>query len=358
MITLNVGPSRLTDQTKKDLASAIEGNVAEISHRSEEFSRLSEMTIAELRKYLGIPDDFHVFYTSSATTAMQHAVNNCCSQSSFHFVCGSFSNLFFKVAKAQGKLAQKDEVELGSINDLGQVQVPEEADLICITQNETSTGARVTQSEISKISTGNSQAIIAVDITSSAGADELQIADADIWLFSVQKCFGLPSGLGIMIVSPKAVERSKLLCQKNSVGYFSFENMLTKMDQLYQTLYTPNILNIYLLGAKLQRWNQQGGLAAKTRQTLEKERLFSKFIESSEKLEYLLADRQHRSKTVFCVAAEQGLIKKVHQHGTEGGYLLGKGYGELKERSFRIANFPSIGKADIEKVIEILSKVG
>ena len=53
--------------------------------------------------------------------------------------------------------------------------------------------------------------LIAVDAVSSAPYGDLDYRLLDIVFFSVQKLFGLPAGLGILIVSPRAIEKSEQL---------------------------------------------------------------------------------------------------------------------------------------------------
>jgi phosphoserine aminotransferase len=49
-------------------------------------------------------------------------------------------------------------------------------------------------------------ALIAVDATSSMAGVELDWQSADIWFASVQKCFGLPAGMAVMVCSPRALQ--------------------------------------------------------------------------------------------------------------------------------------------------------
>ena len=63
------------------------------------------------------------------------------------------------------------------------------SDTICLVQSETSngTGQTIRRKDFSK----SSNAIIAVDATSSMGGIELPWIEADVWFASVQKCMGL-----------------------------------------------------------------------------------------------------------------------------------------------------------------------
>jgi Phosphoserine aminotransferase len=58
--------------------------------------------------------------------------------------------------------------------------------------------------------------LLGVDVTSSMGAVEYNFSVADAWFFSVQKAFGMPAGLGILIVGPKILEKAKNARRKKS----------------------------------------------------------------------------------------------------------------------------------------------
>jgi phosphoserine aminotransferase len=67
---------------------------------------------------------------------------------------------------------------------------------------------------------------------------------ADIWYASVQKCFGLPAGLGLLICSPGAIKQAEELGERNHYNSLTF---MKEMMNKWQTPFTPNVLGIYLL---------------------------------------------------------------------------------------------------------------
>lgn len=52
-------------------------------------------------------------------------------------------------------------------------------------------------------------ALIAIDATSWFGGVVFDWMLGDVWFASVQKCLGLPAGMGIMVCSPKALEKAR-----------------------------------------------------------------------------------------------------------------------------------------------------
>lgn len=352
MLIFNPGPSKVSDFTKENIALAAREGVLEISHRSKEFSAISEKAILGLRDFFSIPANYKIFYTASATEAIQLSLLNCCQNQSFHFVNGSFSNLFGKSAKLFGKNPILAEAEWGSACDYD-ASIPDSVDFISITHNETSTGCVCQFETIQKVRAKYPDKILAIDITSSAGAAPIEINQADIWLFSVQKCFGLPAGLGVLIVSPRAFQKS-LQIENNYSGVYSLENMRTKMEGKYQTVSTPNALNIFLLGEILAKWNSEGGLEKNIENRDKKYSIIASLIQKSAKLEFFIKNEEARSKTVISVKASEDDILAIHQKAKKENIVLGSGYGKLKQTTFRIANFPAVTEEDVLRLEGLL----
>ena len=359
MLTLNVGPSKIAPEVRKDIEIISQNSVLEYSHRSTEFTGISKKAIEGLRDFFSIPKDYKVFFTSSATDAIQLSVTNCCQNESFHFLNGNFAKLPLKVAQAFGKRSSFDEVRWGEQNDYKNTVIPQSVDYISIEHNETSSGVVCSMDDIATVKNTNPQAVVAVDITSSAGATKFNISAADIWSFSVQKCFGLPAGLGVTIVSPAAYEKSIRLSgeNKNMAGLFTYQNMWKKMEEKFHTIPTPNVFGIYLLAQQLERWNRDGGLNQKIRETQEKVELIKSFVESQSTFSYLAKSEGFLSETVFVLCADEEVVKKVHELADDKNMIIGKGYRPMKKEAIRIANFPSVTVEDIQDCIEILKQV-
>ncbi|MFA7682354.1 MAG: aminotransferase class V-fold PLP-dependent enzyme [Candidatus Peribacteraceae bacterium] len=359
-ITFNVGPSRLSSDVRNDVCEAMNLGIVEMSHRSAQFSAMSGSAIEGLRTFFDIPDDYRVFFTSSATEAMEFIIRNLVQEYSFHFICGKFSGLFAHVSEANHKVADRADVPWGTSPAYDPASVPQRAELISITANETSTGVMCTEEEISGIRAAHPDKLLAVDITSIAGMKAYNIADADLWFFSVQKGFGLPSGLGVLMVSPRAFARSIALQDsgKNLAGLFTFHGMDQYMHEKAQTVCTPNVLDIFLLERQLKRWNAQGGITEKERQSHQKAALLYGAIERSTAFRCFVADSIHRSLSVAVLAGESKDIARFHALAKEEGLLLGNGYGKLKESTIRIALFPAITVADLERLISVMERVG
>ncbi len=67
MISFYPGPSRVEDCIPEYVRDAYNQGVLSINHRSDEFMALTKATIQILKDRLNIPENYSVFFTSSAT---------------------------------------------------------------------------------------------------------------------------------------------------------------------------------------------------------------------------------------------------------------------------------------------------
>jgi phosphoserine aminotransferase len=185
-----------------------------------------------------------------------------------------------------------------------------------------------------------------VDATSSLGGENYQISDADVWFSSSQKCFGMPSGLGIMTVSPKALERGLEINERNHYNSLVF---MEENFKKFQTHYTPNILAIYLFKRLLETLPNINHVSEKLYQRSEK---IYNFFENSEHFDLLVENVETRSKTVVAIVPKD--ISKAVTFFKSNNITIGKGYGEWKNNTLRIANFPAIPDEDFDELFMLL----
>jgi phosphoserine aminotransferase len=226
--------------------------------------------------------------------------------------------------------------------------------MIALCHNETSTGVSCSLNDIEYLHKAYPNKILAVDVTSSIGACTLNIKHADVWYFSVQKGFGLPSGLGVMFVGPQAMKKSKeLLIENQKQGFFNFTNMEKRMGNgMYQTVRTPNILGIYLLGKQCERLLKTGIQKIDQRTKTRAHDLYT-FFERHLHTKPFVEDKTYRSPFSLCIYVGAEHLKKYTEIAAHKGIQLGGGYGSMKTDYMRVSNYPAIRNEDIQILKEI-----
>ncbi len=346
------GPSHLYSTLSRHIKTALTEDVLSISHRGEKFHLLLENLQNNLRVLLDIPKDHQIFFISSGTEAMEVTIRNCVQKNSFHLINGAFSQRFFEISQALNKEAQATMItELSEVKDL---KVNSQTELICITQNETSTGYQVPIEFIYKIKNKYPNCLLALDTVSSMPYVDLNYSLTDVVFFSVQKCFGLPSGLGVMIVSPQAIDKARYLLENNyDVGVIHNFTKLSKAMQKLETVETPNIFALYLM-EKVTNDFLQIGINNLRQETEVKAKLLYDFFDNQAGFDISIKDKRYQSQTVIVINAETNKLNGIKEIELRNNIVIGRGYGIYKDKQLRVANFFTHSIADVERLLRLI----
>ena len=349
MISFYPGPSRVYEKVPDYVKQAYDEGYLSINHRSDEFMSLVKETSTIVKKKLKIPEDYSIFYLSSATECWQ-IIAQAYELTNYHFYNGAFGNKWFEHTKKIKSNTIGYRFDYLQELKIGELDLSMTDGIICITQNETSNGTQVANKRIAKIRKRYPTHLIAVDATSSMGGIKSEFSHADIWYASVQKCFGLPAGMAIMVCSPKAIELAK---KSNLDKYYnSLVKIASNMDKL-QTTHTPNVLGIYLLN-KTQSKNK--GISKIEKELKNRMIDYYTLFKSKKSIAPLVINDKIKSETVIVLESTPEIIDALHVKAKENKLVLGNGYGELKSTTFRIANFPAIKKSEVNRLLNFLDK--
>ncbi len=350
MITFAPGPSKVYDAVPQYLQDAFAQGILSANHRSAVFMNLYRQTEQLFREKLQVPADFTLLFTSSATESWEIISQSLVEQSSYHLYSGSFGKKWLEYAQYILPATQGQKLGANESIPVGQLQIGPEVDLIAVTQNETANASQVPMSVLQALAARYPEKMIAVDTTSSMGGIALDFSLADVWYASVQKCFGLPAGLGILLLSGKAKEK---VARKGEKGRYNSLSFMLENAASYQTHYTPNVLGIYLLFRVLQDLDPIAQVDARLRKRME---ILEQTISQSAAFQLLVDNPATRSTTVAAISGEEQAIVAIKKAAETEGMQLGGGYGPLKASSFRIANFPAITDVEFIRLVDFLNR--
>ena len=352
-IYFTVGPSEILGTIPTYTKQAVADQIFSLNHRGKVFEKLFENAISNLKKLLLIPSSYQVFFISSGTEGMERIIQDCVKKKSTHIINGLFSERFYKTALELGKNAQKHNAyDSFSALDL---KVSKDTELIAFVQNDTSSGMSIPMQDIYKTAGKYPHALIAVDTVSSMPYVGINYKKVDCVFFSVQKGFGMPAGLGVLIVSPRALAKAISLREKgiSLVSHHSFVSLL-QFAQKKQTPETPNVFGIYLFNKVIKEFLKKGVRNIR-KETEIKASLMYKFFESSQIYSPLIVNKIFRSKTTLVITVKGGSVGVV-KYLLEKGIVVGRGYGSRKDLDIRIANFPAHTIKDVKLLINLLDK--
>ncbi|MBY0425692.1 MAG: aminotransferase class V-fold PLP-dependent enzyme, partial [Cytophagales bacterium] len=320
------GPAHLYPTVSTHIQTALKEDIGSISHRSKQFHGIYQHSAEQLRTLMGIPSGFQVLFLGSATEIWERSIESLVQKKSFHFVNGSFSKRYFEIAQLLQKDSQKIEATFGQGFNIETTQIPSDAELVCVTSNETSSGVYMPENEINEVKEKAPNSLLIVDAVSSVPYPKFDFTKVDSVLFSVQKAFGLPAGLGVWIVNDKCIEKANKL---KASGKYSgtYHNLIALVDgaKKFETPATPNVLNMYLLGKVAEDMNRVGVEKLRSLTNQKAEMTYS-FLEKSPTFEPFVKEITHRSPTVI-VADCQLPAAEIIELGKKDGLVIGSGYG-------------------------------
>lgn len=332
MISFYPGPAQLEPGVRDFLLDAYDCGILSRNHRSSEFEQLMVDTKKTIFEKLSVPEEYTWAIASSATECWEIVGQSLIAESSIHLYNGAFGK---KWADYTEKLSRRVNRVAFHIDQIPDSSIITNDDTICITSNETSNGTQLPVDFYIELRNLNKEKLICVDATSSLGGFHHDLSQGDVWFASVQKCFGLPSGMAIMLLSPHAVERAKKINERNH--YNSLNWILDNMHK-NQTPHTPNILDIYLLNSVLKN---RRDIHQIDKELKKKHQTWNTWQSvHAEYIQFTTTNSQVRSITVQCFSLGSNSIANLIEDAENAGYQLGKGYGRWKDSTFRIANFP------------------
>ena len=237
------GPTTIPDTVRMAMNLAME------DMRSPEFPKFTLPVFEDLKKVFKMKDGRVFIYPSSGTGAWESAITNTLAVGDKVLMSrfGQFSLLWVDMAERLGlKVVLCDEewgtgVPVEKYAEILAKDTAHEIKAVFATHNETATGVSSNIAGVRKaLDDAKHPALLFVDGVSSVGSLDMRMGEwgVDCCVSGSQKGFMLPTGLGILAVSQKALDVNKTMNGRMNRCFFSFEDMI-KTNDLGYFPYTP-----------------------------------------------------------------------------------------------------------------------
>jgi aspartate aminotransferase-like enzyme len=346
------GPTEVSQEILREQSRPL------IGHRSKEFSDMYAGITEKLTQFFELPADYKPTVTTASGALWFDIVGRSIVKNKA-LVCvnGAFSERFGEAIRACGKTADFLTVEWGKVvkpDAIAEKLETGEYDTVTVCHNESSTGARSPISEIGKlIRRDHPDVMLAIDSVSAMAGDKTLPAEigCDIIFASTQKCFALPPGLAVSLVSDRAVERAKQVPNRGS--YTDLVNIF-KFEEKHQTPSTPNIPLLYALDKRMDLL-----LEETYDKVYQRHKDMAEYTQRWAKKHFeLFPEQGYESITVSCIKNTLGKnVKELNAKLAEKGFTIGNGYGKLKEKTFRIGHMGEWNTTGIKKVLALIDEI-
>jgi predicted phosphoserine aminotransferase len=303
-----------------------------------------------------------IISTSSATGLMEAAARNGVRRRALALVGGAFSERFAEIVEACGFEVERLEVPWGETHDPDDVLERLRqggCDAVTVVHSETSTGALQPLEDIARAVKSMAGVVLLVDaVTSLAGAPvETDGWGLDFVLTGSQKALALPPGLAFGVASEVMMERARTATRKGV--YFdlvSFHDSLAKL----QTPNTPAVSLFYALEVQLKRILELGVEARWESHRVMAERCWAWVDHMREEHGVqvsVLAPEGRRSPTVTCVKLPEAFKgPEVVAAMKAKGWVIGGGYGKLKDTTIRIGHMGDHTLQGLDALLDALEE--
>lgn len=314
------------------------------SHRKAPVKELVKRLQDGMAELFGIPDGYEVLLTNGGATAFwDMACVGLVEQRSQHYVFGEFSGKFATGVAAAPFLTDPivHTAEYGSRPVLQ--PAGEGVDVQALTHNETSTGVMLDPAR------PEGDALVLVDATSGAGGLPVDVADTDVYYFSLQKGFASDGGLVVAIASPAAIERiGRIGASGRWIPPFLDLQTVVDNSRKHQTYNTPALATVFLAVEQVEAMLAAGGLDAAVAGARAKSGHLYDWAEASPHASPYVSDPAARSLVVGTVDLDDEIpADEINAVLRANGIVDTDGYRKLGRNQLRVGMFPAITLDDV-----------
>ena len=342
----SAGPAMMPEPVLEEIAAEMmnyRGSgmcVMEMSHRSKVFQQIRDEAEADLRKLMGIPDNYKVLRTQGGGTVQfaMVAMNLMKNGLGCYVETGAWSKKAIAEAKKYGEVkivASSADKNFSYIPDCSDLDIPENADYVYICENETINGTTYFTLPNTK------GKVLVSDQSSMFLSRPCDVSKYGLIWGGVQKNVG-PAGMAIVIIREDLI-RDDL--PKFVPTYMSYKTHADN-DSLYNTPYCCAKGFKYLL--------DNGGLEAMHKRNVEKAQILYDFLDQSKLFTGAVRKEDRSLMNVPFVTPGKEQDADVVAASKEAGFDNLKGHKSVG--GLRASIYNAMPKEGVEALVEFLSK--
>lgn len=290
------------------------------------------------------PQGHEVLLTVGGATAFWDATAfGLIERRSQHYVFGEMSSKFASAATLAPWLEDPVVIEVGAGYGPTPALAPDDVDVQVWTHNETTTGV---MQDVRRLD----HALVVADATSAVAGLPVDLAQVDVYFFSLQKGFAADGGLTLAILSPRALERIAAIDATDRYIPPSFNLAVAAANsRVNQTLNTPAIATIVLARAQIDALlDTHGDLAGAVAAQRRKAEHLYEWAERSSFATPFVADPAIRSLVVGTIDLVGVTASDVTSVLSANGIVGTECHRKMQRNQLRIGMFPAVDLADVE----------
>jgi aspartate aminotransferase-like enzyme len=328
-----------------------------IGHRSKDASKLQREITEKLRQVFHTQNPI-LLSTTSGSGLMEGSIRSLTAKRAAVFSVGAFGNRWAKMAEVNNVPVDKFESKWGEPTTPEMVDKALSTgkyDVFTVTHNETSTGIMNPFDEIAEVRRKYPDVLWLADAVSSMAGAKIEVdkLGIDVCITSTQKALALPPGMAICSVTPRALEHGKQVKYRGwYLDILEIYKYVETKDHQYSA--TPSLSHMFALNFQLDRILAEGLEQRYARHTE-----MAGFTRAWAKSNFALFPvERYASVTLTTITNTRNInVASLNSELGKLGMQISNGYGDLKEKTFRIAHMGELTMADIKEVTSAIDRI-
>jgi aspartate aminotransferase-like enzyme len=361
------GPTQVRPELLQEMARPT------IGHRTQAMTDVIARIHPHLRFAFGLEEDstsHPAVHTTSATGMMEASLIG----SGPRILClvnGAFSQRWAEIATALGREVTVLEAEWGQIVSMEELDrtLTEQGpfDAVTYVMSETSTGTLTPPENVAAIMRKHPDTMVFTDVVSAiAGrAIDFDAHGIDFAFAGVQKAFALPPGIAVVCASERYMQMAKTVPNR---GFYLDPVTFIEGHEEFKTPITPAIPHYFALAQQLEDISGGKTLPEAERHLKGADAWAARFAKharmQARTIDWaashgltLLPNLLEASPCVSCINAGGMDVPHLLTGLAERGFILGNGYGKLKNVTFRIGHMGDHTEAGLESLLAAADQV-
>lgn len=320
-------------------------SVMEMSHRSKTFQTIIDEAEADLRKLLGIPDNYKVLFLQGGASLIFASVpmNLMKNKKAGYIITGQWAKKAYQEAAIYGdavELASSADKTFSYIPDCSDLPITDDMDYVYICQNNTIYGTK-----FNKLPNTKGKDLVA-DVSSCFLSEPMDVTKYGMVYGGVQKNVG-PAGTQIVIIRDDLIRDDVLPCTPTMMKYKTHADK----GSLYNT---PPCYGIYICGKVFKWLLSLGGLEEMQKINENKAKILYDYLDESKLFHGTVRKEDRSLMNVPFITGDEEKDAEFIKAATAAGFVSLKGHRSVG--GMRASIYNAMPTEGVEKLVAFMKE--
>lgn len=320
-------------------------SVMEMSHRSKAYQAILDQAEADLRRLLGIPQNYRVLFLQGGASQQFAMVpmNLMKNRVADYIITGQWAKKAWQEAKLYGQAnvaASSQDRNFSYIPDCADLPIDPQADYVHICENNTIYGTK-----FHRLPNTKGKNLVA-DVSSCFLSEPVEVSRYGMLYGGAQKNVG-PAGVVIAVIREDLIDEDVLPGTPTMLRY----HVHADNGSMYNT---PPAYGIYICGLVFQWLLEQGGLEAMGQRNREKAAVLYDFLDSSRLFRGTVEKKDRSLMNVPFITGSDELDAQFVAEAAQAGLVNLKGHRTVG--GMRASIYNAMPRQGVEKLVQFMDR--